>query len=673
MRKSLAPFLCFLLTYAWLAAEGKRKFRVDDNFRFKSISDIRISPQGQKIAFVLTETVPVEGKEGELKRTHDIYMVTPPDGEVHRLTSHEKGSSRPRWSPDGRYLAFVSSRTKESQIWLLDMALGGEAKQLTDWEPGVGEFAWSPDSKRIAFISTDPKDPKEEKDKTKKPKKDDPYVITRTKYLYDGEGYFGDPREWSHVWVLSVDQPKAPKKLSDGNFDDQTIEWSPDGTQIAFVSNRTGDDDNNDDEDIWVVPAQGGEVKKLTMNQGADSSPRWSPDGKFIAYLSSPEPNNFYKLRHLKIMPAQGGEPRALGQDLDREITHFLWSPDGQFLYAIVPDKAREPIYKFSVKKGERAEVIGGERRFAGLTISKDGKLMTFTCEDNDNPEELFTASIDGKALVQRTHLNKPVMDELLIGSTEKVQFKNPDGQIGEGFVIKPPDFDAQKKYPLILKIHGGPQGTDGNYFYPEGQWYAANGYVVLLVNYRGSSDYGEDWQASIAGNWYFKEYDDLMAAVDVMCQKGYVDAKRLFVTGVSYGGIMTDWIVGHTDRFAAAVSERSTVDNASCFGVDDCYLQYEKDFGLPYDEANLAIYRKTSPISYIKNCRTPILLMQCIEDHRCPLPQALQFYMGLKKLKQAEVQMVLYPRESHGIREFPHLADRLKRIVTWFDNYQKK
>lgn len=163
------------------------------------------------------------------------------------------------------------------------------------------------------------------------------------------------------------------------------------------------------------------------------------------------------------------------------------------------------------------------------------------------------------------------------------------------------------------------------------------------------------------------------MAAVDVMCQKEYIDGKRLFVTGVSYGGIMTDWIVGHTDRFSAAASERSTVDNASCFGVDDCYLQYEKDFGLPYDEANFAIYRKTSPISYIKNCRTPILLMQCIEDHRCPLPQALQFYMGLKKLKQAEAQMVLYPREPHGIREFPHLADRLNRIVAWFDKYQKK
>jgi dipeptidyl aminopeptidase/acylaminoacyl peptidase len=305
--------------------------------------------------------------------------------------------------------------------------------------------------------------------------------------------------------------------------------------------------------------------------------------------------------------------------------------------------------------------------------LSKDNEFFAFISEDNDHPVDLFTASLDGKVIQQRTHLNQKLMDDLLIGQTEKVEFKNPDGQTVEGFVIKPPDFDPQKKYPLILKIHGGPQGTDGNYFYAEGQWYAANGYIVLLVNYRGSSDYGEAWQGAIAKNWYVKEYDDLMAAVDFMCQKEYVDPKKLCVTGVSYGGIMTNWIVGHTNRFAAAVSERSTVDNFSCYGVDDCYPWYEKDFGLPYEEENFALYRKTSPIVYIKNCKTPILLMQCIEDHRCPLPQAFQFYMGLKKLKQAEVQLVLYPREPHGIKEIPHQRDRLQRIVAWFDKYLKK
>ncbi len=671
MKRPLALFLCLFLTFAWLAGEAKRKFTLEDNFRFKSISDLQISPQGQKIAFVLTENVPVEGKEGELKRIHDIYMVTLPDGSLHLLTSHEKGASRPRWSPDGRSLAFVSSRTKDNQIWILDMVAGGEARQLTDWEPGIGEFAWSPDSKRIAFVSTDPKDSKDEKDKAKQPKKDDPYVITRAKFLYDGEGYFGDPRERNHIWVSSVDQPKAPKKLTDGNFDDQTIEWSPEGTRIAFVSNRTGDDDNNDNEDIWIVPAEGGEARRLTSNPGTDNEPRWSPDGKSMAYLSCPEPNNYYKLKRLQVTSVQGGEPRILARDLDREIGRFDWSPDGQFIYGIVPDRAREHVYRFSAKTGERSVIIGGERRAAGLKLARDGKLLAFTCEDNDHPEELFTASPDGKTVVQRTGLNRPALDELLIGATEKIEFTDADGEAGEGFVVKPPDFDPQKKYPLILRIHGGPQGTDGNYFDPEAQWFAANGYVVLLVNYRGSSDYGEAWQAAIAGNWYFKEFDDLMAAVDAVCKQDYIDSNRLYVTGVSYGGIMTNWIIGHTNRFKAAVSERSTVDNFSSYGVDDCYLQYEKDFGLPYDEANFELYRKTSPIAYIKNCRTPILLMQCIEDHRCPLPQALQFYTGLKRLNRAEAQMVLYPRESHGIREFPHLADRLKRIVAWFDKYK--
>ena len=670
MKKYFSFYLVFILTFSFLVAEGKRKFTVDDYFKFQDVSDVQISPRGQKIAFVKTEYVPVEGKGTELKRAHDIYLLTLSDNQIHRLTTHEKGASNPLWSPDGRYLAFIASRTKDNQIWVLDMELGGEAYALTDWEPGIKEFGWSPDSKRIAFVSIDPKP---DKDKEQKPKKDDPYVITRTKFLYDGEGYFGDPREFSHIWVLSLDDPKNPKKITDGNFDDEDIQWSPDGTQIAFVSNRTGDDDNNDNEVIWVVASPGGEVKQLTKNPGVDNSPRWSPDGKFIAYIGNTDPNHLYTYDDLWVIPSQGGEPRCLTSDFDREVTAFSWSPDSQFIYSRVPDKAREHLYRISVQKATRTSVIGGERRVNEFKLSKDNEFFAFISEDNDHPVDLFTASLDGKVIQQRTHLNQKLMDDLLIGQTEKVEFKNPDGQTVEGFVIKPPDFDPQKKYPLILKIHGGPQGTDGNYFYAEGQWYAANGYIVLLVNYRGSSDYGEAWQGAIAKNWYVKEYDDLMAAVDFMCQKEYVDPKKLCVTGVSYGGIMTNWIVGHTNRFAAAVSERSTVDNFSCYGVDDCYPWYEKDFGLPYEEENFALYRKTSPIVYIKNCKTPILLMQCIEDHRCPLPQAFQFYMGLKKLKQAEVQLVLYPREPHGIKEIPHQRDRLQRIVAWFDKYLKK
>ena len=398
-----------------------------------------------------------------------------------------------------------------------------------------------------------------------------------------------------------------------------------------------------------------------------------SPIGKYIAYISNSEPINLYKLYRLCVLPIEGGAPVCLSNNLDREVLKIVWSKDSRYIYGLVPDRARVHLYRFSLKDGQIKKIIGGERRIAQLVLSKVNDFFAFTLEDNDRPPELFTATWDGKELIKRTHFNGKLIDQISLGKTEKIQFKNPDGQIVEGFVLKPPDFDSKKKYPLILKIHGGPQGTDGNYFSVEGQWYAANGYVVLWVNYRGSSDYGEAWQEAIARNWYFKEYDDLMAAVDFMCQKKYVDSKRLGVTGVSYGGIMTNWIVCHTDRFLAAVSERSTVDNFSCYGVDDVAYWYEKDLGLPYDEENFDLYRKLSPLTYIKNCKTPILIMQCMEDHRCPLPQAFQLYLGLKKLKKSETQLILYPRESHGIKEIPHLADRLNRIVAWFDKYLKK
>lgn len=658
----------------------KAAFTVDDYFKVKDLSDVQVSPDGRLIAFVKREIIPDKEKKGAMRRKSDIYMVKLPENAVLRLTSHEKDSSNPRWSPDGHYLAFLSARTEKTQIWLLDMKSGGEATQLTDWKQSVDEFSWSPDGKSIAFLSKEPEQDGNDTDLDKKPKKDDPYVITRTKYLFDGIGYFGDPREYHHIWRVSISDPKNPKKITDGNFDDGGITWSPDGTHIAFVSNRTGDDDNNDNTDIWIVPSEGGEIRQLTTNPGADggiawwsgNSLAWSPDGKRIAYVACTEPNNLYKLKRLWVIPAEGGTPRCISKNLDREVTGIIWSRDSRSLYGLVPDKARVHVYRFSSDGSRIEKLLGEESRIDSLAVSKDEKFFAFLNEDNNHSAEIFTASLDGKSLTQRTFVNTEWLNQIRLGKTEKIQFKNPDGQTVEGFELTPPDFDPGKKYPLILKIHGGPQGTDGNYFNAEGQWYASNGYVVLWVNYRGSSDYGEAWQEAITKDWYSKEYDDLMAAVDFMCDKGYVDTKKMGVTGVSYGGIMTNWIVGHTDRFAAAAAERSTVDNFSSFGVDDCAYWYEKDFGLPYEEKNFELYRNTSPILYIKNVTTSLLIMQCMEDHRCPLPQAFQFYMGLKKLKRAEVQMVLYPREFHGIREIPHQRDRLERIVSWFNKHMK-
>jgi dipeptidyl aminopeptidase/acylaminoacyl peptidase len=664
-------FLSVNVLTLWLAvglAAGTRTFTVDDYFKIQEVSAVRISPDGTRIAFVRTAAVPDEKKPGEMRRTHDIYLVTLADDRVERLTTHEKGSSSPAWSPNGGSLAFLSGRTDPAQIWLLDMKLGGEARQLTDWKGAIEEFAWSPDGRRIAFVSPDPK--KEEKEGAPHPNKDDPYVITRTKYLYDGEGYFGNPREFRHIWVVSLDAPGNPIKVTDGPFDDREIDWSPDGKLIAFVSNRTGDDDNNDNSDIWTVSTEGGEVKRLTTNRGSDTGPRFSPDGKWIAYTAITEPNNLYNYRHLFVIPSAGGAPRRLGAELDREMSGLAWSGDGSAVFGLVADQARVHIDRFSLGDGKVATVLAGECRFDSLDLARAQGVFAFAREDNDHPAEVFTAATDGRGLVERTFLNKEWLADLRLGRTEKIQFKDTDGLAVAGFLLTPPDFDPGRTWPLILKIHGGPQGTDGNDFTPECQWYAANGFIVLRVNYRGSSDYGEAWMGAIRTRWYEKEFDDLMSAVDAALTRLPVDPKRLYVTGVSYGGIMTNWIVTHTARFRAAVSERSTVDNFSSYGVDDCAYWYEKDFGLPYREANFALYRKTSPITYIENVRTPILLMQCLEDHRCPLPQALQFYMGLKKLGKAEAELVLYPREPHGIRELSHQRDRLVRVVDWFTRH---
>jgi len=653
---------------------------LEDCFKIKDVSEIQISPLGDRIAFVQRDVVTGEEAQAKPRQVRDIYLLILADNRILRLTTHEKGSSYPRWSPDGRYLAFLSSRAAESQIWLLDMISGGEARQLTDWEPGIEEFAWSPDSQRIVYVSADPDKGGKEK-KEDGVKSDDPYVITRTRYVFDGVGFYGDPREFEHIWVISLAEPKKPAKVTDGHFDDKMVFWSPDGNRIGFVSNRTGDDDNNDNTDIWTVPALGGEVRQVTTHAGSDggimwaedTSPVWSPDGQFIAYHSTSEPNNLYKLTRLWIIPAGGGKPKCLSESLDRNVGTIVWAKDSQSIYGLVPDKARIDLYNFSLRDGRVSKVFGGENRLSGLALSGDNRFFSFVLEDSGHPSEIYTLTQDGRNLVQRSSLNQNLLDQIAVGKEERIQFKNPDGQTVEGFVLKPPDFNPATRYPLILEIHGGPTYADGNSFSADGQLYAANGYIVLWINYRGSSDYGEAWQEAIAGNWYFKEYDDLMAGIDFMCRKDYVDPQRLGSTGVSYGGIMTTWIVGQTDRFAAAVAERFTVDNFSSYGVDDTPEYYEKDYGLPYDDKNFEVYRRTSPIFYIKNCKTPIMLIQCMEDHRCPLHHALQFYMGLKKLKKSEVQLVLYPREPHGIRELSHQADRLRRILAWFDKYLKR
>jgi len=638
----------------------------EDITRIVWVSDPQISPDGRRVAFVATTLS--EEKDQYLSQ---IWLVDTAGGAPRRFTAGPRRDTEPRWSPDGSRLAFVSEREakKKGQLYVMP-ADGGEPTPLTDLTNGVTNPVWAPDGTRLAFVSRvggwQEPESEEEKQKSRPPR-----VITSLKYRYNGEGFTYDRRP--HVFVVAADGGD-PRQITDGDWIDADPVWSPDGRLIAFASARHEDRDGDDASDLWLVGAEGGEPRRVTDTAGPAGLASFSPDGRVLAYLGRPARNEFGANIRVFTIPVEAGAPACLTMGLDRSCAPLavrpLWSQDGSWVTFAAEDRGALSVFRVSVSGGAAPErVIGGERVVTGFSTSRDGHTLAFTATDPVMPAEVFVAAADGTGERRLTDMNRAWREEVALSRPERFRFERA-GFAVDGWVMRPFGHTPGTKGPALLNIHGGPHAQYGWGFFDEFQVYAGAGYHVIYTNPRGSQGYGEAFTRAVIRDWGGGDYADVMAGLDEALRRDDgIDATRVGVMGGSYGGFLTSWIVGHTDRFTAACSERAVNDQWGMFGTSDIgHLFNMVELGaLPWE--NLGEYVDRSPVTYAKNVTTPLLIIHSEDDLRCPIGQAEQMFVALKKL-QKDVLFVRFPDETHELSRSGKPRHRLARfrfILDWF------
>jgi dipeptidyl aminopeptidase/acylaminoacyl peptidase len=675
-RLSVLSAILVLAPLALAQHPAPRPITIDDYFQIRAVSDPQLSSDAHWVTYTVQTALLKEDKNEER-----IWMAPTAGGVPLAQTAEGASSSHARWSPDGKFIAFLSARDEgKTQVWLLNR-LGGEAERLTDTPQDVEDFAWSPDSRQLVLILRDPSpeelDAAKEKSakdsassaKDKKSKTQKPWVIDRLQFKLDEIGYLD--RRRTHLYVFDL-TAKSLTQITSGDYDDSEPAWSPDGKLLAFSSNRsTPDPDATYDTNIWVVAAnnsdKGVRLTQVTTNPGADGSPAWSPDGKWIAYVTQLDPHLFdYATKHLAISPAAGVEAKALTLTLDRMVSNPHFSPDGKFIYFIADDDGAQNVCRISVTGGEINRPFGGRIMVNDYSLSRNGDLVA-QIATIDRPDELYTIP-DGK-LTQITHTNDALMSQLKLTHGEYVHFKSKDGTTVSGYLYKPLDYVPGKKYATVLRPHGGPVWAYYAEFDYLPQLLAANGYAVLFPNPRGSTGYGQDFAKAIWADWGNKDFQDDIAMVDYAIQQGIADPEKLAVGGWSYGGISTDFIITQTTRFKAAISGAGSAFFASMYGHDHYQRDYETELGHPWE--NKVAWEKVSPFYRVNNITTPTLFMGGELDWNVPILGGEQMYQALKRLGRT-TELVVYPGEYHEFKTPSHIKDRLERYLAWYAHYVK-
>jgi dipeptidyl aminopeptidase/acylaminoacyl peptidase len=667
-RRTLAAALAVatLLPVVAGAQTARRPYALDDLARFKDVSDPQISPDGAWIAYTVG-SVDVEKD----KRDTDVWMVSWDGQQQVQVTSSAEGESSPRWSPDGKYLAFLSSRqgAKRAQIWLMNRA-GGEAVKLTDVKGGISDYAWSPDSKRFVLVvqDPDPSDPDPDKEKKEsEPKTPKPIVIDRYYFKADVSGYLRGERKHLQLFDIAA---KKTEPLTPGAFDEESPVWSPDGTQIAFIRRHgDGDVDKAPNHDLFVIEPRAGAKERRLTSTTADESGRlgWSPDSRSIAYLLGDELKySAYDQNRLAVIPAAGGQTRILTDALDRPVRSPLWMSDGSILMTVVDDRS-EQIAKVNPLDGRIERLITGPRVVNGFTAGTDGGLAVIASTPSEVPE---IYALEAGKLRRLSHQNDEWVKTLQPSTTEGFSATAKDGTEVHGLIVKPNTFLPGRRYPALLRIHGGPNGQDAYAWSFERELFAANGYVVVAVNYRGSNGRGSAYQKAIFADWGNKEVVDLLGAMDYVQSLDYVDPSRLGIGGWSYGGILTNYTIATDDRFKAAISGAGSSNQISMYGTDMYITQYENELGPPWKNQDLWI-KLSYPFFHADRIRTPTLFMGGEKDFNVPLLGGEQMYQALRSLG-VDSQLVIYPNQYHGITIPSYKKDRLERYLAWYDKYLK-
>ncbi len=656
------PFLFALFVSGTNAANSPRPLNLDDLAKLHEVSDPQVSPDGQWVSY----TVSSVDRDTDKKVTH-IWMANWAGDQELQVTNGSEGESSARWSADGRYLSFLSSRAgkaKGSQIWVIDRR-GGEARQLTHLKNySISGYDWAPDSSKLLLVLREKEDEGDEAKSPATPKPPKPIVIDRYHFKQDMQGYLD--RKHNHIYTFEIATEKLDP-ITTGDFDETNASWSPDGTKIAFISNRDQDPDRTDNTDLFVVDAKPkAEPQRLTNYPGPDSGhPVWSPDGQSIAYLQGSDPKfSAYNMNRLATVSAGGGTPRILSEKLDRGISAPIFTQDGRDVLFLVADDRSEYPAQISASGGAVERLSAGSAVASSLA-SRAGHTALLVSNDS-KPSEVF--AMDAGSLRPLSHQNDPVFGELKLGSVEEISFKSADGTEVHGLLTKPPDFVAGKKYPTLLRIHGGPNGQDGHAFSFEHQFLAAHGYVVIAVNYRGSAGRGHKYGESIFGDWGHKEVADLLAGVDQVLRMGVADPDRLGIGGWSYGGILTDYTIASDGRFKAAISGAGSANQISMYGADQYVFQYDNEIGPPWKNPD-AWVKISYPFFHADRIHTPTLFMGGDKDFNVPVIGGEQMYQALQSLK-VPTELVIYPGEFHGFTRPSFVRDRFERYLTWYDKY---